>query len=55
MEIIYSDLKVESQCTSIKNAQKLFGGNKALALSLHARIAALSSAEIIKNHLIPVI
>lgn len=49
VEIIYSDSKVENQCTSIKNAQKLFGGNKALALSLHARIAALSSAEIIKD------
>lgn len=49
MEIKYNNPKVESQCTSLREAQKLFGGNKGLALSLHARIASIASAEVIKD------
>ena len=49
MELQYSSEKVKSQCTSKKAANKLFGGNKALAQSLLARINALKSAENIKD------
>lgn len=49
MEIKYNNPKVESQCTSLREAQKLFGGNKGVALSLHARIASIVSAEVIKD------
>lgn len=49
MKIIYVNDKVEKQCTSLKEAQKLFGGNKALAVSLLARINALENAEVIKD------
>ena len=49
MEIIYSNSKLEKQCTSEKDAKKLFGGNEALALSLLARINALEAAEVIKD------
>ena len=38
MKIVYADKKIEKQCTSIKEANKLFGGNKALAVSLLIRI-----------------
>ena len=49
MELIYSNSKVENLCTNLKAAQKLFGGNKVLAISLMARITALNEAEIIKD------
>lgn len=49
MEIIYANEKVEQQCTSLKAATKLFGGDKNLALSLHARINAMANAEIIRD------
>ena len=49
MEIIYSNSKLEKQCTSEKDAKKLFGGNEALALSLLARINAMEAAEVIKD------
>ena len=31
MELVYTDAKTEEQCTSLKVAKKLFGGNDALA------------------------
>lgn len=34
MELEYSSEKVKSQCTSVKAANKLFGGNAALTQSL---------------------
>lgn len=33
MELVYKDSNVEKQCTSLKEARKLFGGNDILARS----------------------
>lgn len=49
MEIQYASEKVRLQCTSLKEAKKLFGGNKILAESLLARINAINNAEILKD------
>ncbi len=49
VEIVYQNKKVEKQCTSLKEARKLFGGSDILALSLLARINALEKAETIKD------
>lgn len=49
MELIYANAKVCTQCTSLKAAKKLFGGQKPLAVSLFARINALKSALYIKD------
>ena len=49
MELIYKDTKVEKQCTSLKDARKLFGGNDVLARSLLSRINSLENAEVIKD------
>ena len=49
MKIIYKNKKVEQQCTSVKVATKLFGGNNALATSLMARINAIEQAVVIKD------
>lgn len=49
LELVYTDAKTEKQCTSLKIARKLFGGNAALANSLFARINALKQAETIKD------
>lgn len=49
MELVYASDKVKLQCTSMKAAKKLFGGDPVLARSLMARINALSSAESIKD------
>ena len=43
MKLTYSDKKVETQCTSLKEAQKLFGGNKILAIKLIDVINRLES------------
>ena len=49
MEIVYSSKKVEKQCTSVKEANKLFGGNKQLTTSLMSRINAIKQAETIMD------
>ena len=49
MELVYASEKVKTQCTSVKAARKLFGGNNALATSLHARINAIGQADTIKD------
>ena len=49
MKVKYSGNDVEQQCTSVKAATKLFGGNKALAISLLSRITAFKSADVIKD------
>ena len=49
MELEYATEKVKSQCTSIKNASKLLGGDMILTRSLLARINAINSAENIKD------
>lgn len=38
MDLTYTSEKVKSQCTSVKAAHKLFGGNAVLVQSLFARI-----------------
>ena len=49
MELEYSDEKVKLQCTSVKAARKLFGGDEALTVKLMSRISALTAAETIKD------
>ena len=49
MKIVYANKKTEKQCTDLKCATKLFGGNKVLAISLHARINAIEQAEVIND------
>ncbi|MCR5273109.1 MAG: type II toxin-antitoxin system RelE/ParE family toxin [Lachnospiraceae bacterium] len=49
MKLFYSNKKLEKQCTSLKEAQKLFGGDKALAIKLLDRINALENAHVIKD------
>ena len=49
MKIIYANNRVKIQCTSLKAASKLFGGNENLALSLRARINAIEQADVIKD------
>ena len=49
MKLICKDSKVEKQCTNLKDARKLFGGNDALARSLLSRINSLENAEVIKD------
>lgn len=49
MELEYASDKVRTQCTSVKAAKKLFGGDAALTRSLLARINALGSADNIKD------
>ena len=34
MQLLYNNSKVQKQCTDLKTAKKLFGGNAALATSL---------------------
>lgn len=49
MEVIYASDKVEQQCTSVKAANKLFGGDTLLGRCLLARINALKEADTIKD------
>ncbi len=49
MELVYTSDKVENQCTGVKAAKKLFGGDTLLATSLLARINALEKAETIRD------
>ena len=49
MRIIYANTKTEKQCTSLKEATKLFGGDKKIATSLLARITAIEQADVIKD------
>lgn len=49
MELEYASDKVKLQCTSVKAAKKLFGGDAVLTKSLLARINALNNAENIKD------
>ncbi len=49
MKLLYKTEKIEKQCTNLKEAGKLFGGNHGLAQSLHARINALEQAETLKD------
>lgn len=49
MELIYTNAKIEEQCTSLKAARMCFGGNNILATSLLSRINALKQADTIKD------
>lgn len=49
MKLSYAPGKLEAQCTNIKEAKRLFGGNKQLAVSLLARINALQEAPTLKD------
>lgn len=49
MKLVYKNSKIEEQCTSIKCAKKVFGGNNILATSILARINALKQADTIKD------
>ena len=49
MELVYASDEVKTQCTSVKAAKKLFGGDTVLATSLLARINALEKADTIKD------
>lgn len=49
MEIEYSNERVKEQCTSVKAAKKLFGGDAVLVHSLFSRIQSLESADTIKD------
>ena len=49
MKLIYSSEKLQKQCTNVKDAGKLFGGNKGYIESLLARIHALEMADCLKD------
>lgn len=52
MKLEYASGKVKLQCTSVKAANKLFGGDAILTKSLLARINALNNADNIKDIII---
>lgn len=49
MKLEYGSEKVEAQCKNLKDAKKLFGGDKALAIKLLSRINALEQADVIRD------
>lgn len=49
MKLVYGNEKIQLQCTTMKYAQKLFGGDKALAVKLLGRINQLESADVIRD------
>jgi len=49
VKINYANEKVARQCSSLKAATKLFGGDKKMAASLLARINAIEQAVVIKD------
>ena len=49
MELVYATVKISVQCNSLAAAKKLFGGQKALAISLLSRINSLRNAPTIKD------
>ena len=49
MKVLYKDKKTKEICEDIKKATKYFGGNKAMAISLLARINAINQAEDIRD------
>ena len=52
MNILYRNEKVQEQCTDVKAAQKIFGGDKQLAVKLLARINQIEAADIFKRYCI---
>ena len=49
MKLEYESEEVKLQCTDIKKATKLFGGDRQLAIKRLSRINALEQAEVIRD------
>lgn len=49
MKLVYASAEIEEQCTSVKAAKKLFGGDMVLAKKLLSRRQALESAATIRD------
>lgn len=49
LKVEYKSGKVKEQCTDIRKATRLFGGDRTLALKLLSRINALEQAEVIQD------
>ena len=49
MKLLFGSDKIRLQCTNLKSAERLLGGNKVLAVSLLSRINALSAADCLKD------
>ena len=49
LKIEYKNDKVKGQCTSIKAAKKLFGGDEVLSTCLHSRVNALENADTLRD------
>ena len=49
MRIVYANTRTQKQCSSLKEAAKLFGGDKRLAAGLLARINAIEQADVLKD------
>jgi len=49
MKLKYASRYIEEQCTSVKAATKLFGGNKKYVVGLFSRINALENAVNMKD------
>ena len=52
LKVEYKSGKVKEQCTDIRKATRLFGGDRALALKLLSRINALEQADVIQDIII---
>ena len=52
MELLYASRKTEEQCTNIKRAKRLFGGDASTAEKLLSRINALEQAPNLKDIII---
>jgi len=49
LEVLYASNKLEKQCTSLREAQRLFGGDAMLAKSLLSRVNAFHQAECLND------
>ena len=49
MELVYASKKLKEQCTSLKQAKKLFGGDAQMAEKLLSRINALEQSQTLKD------
>ncbi len=49
MEIVFASSKLEKQCTDIRDARKLVGGNERVALGILSRINALKQAASLRD------
>ena len=49
LELVYASKKLKEQCTSLKQAKKLFGGDAQMAEKLLSRINALEQSQTLKD------